>query len=64
MTGPGYVISTVRPYGPDLVIFEVVTDALQRLYVQMRSRQTDAASIDATIRAAIAGLAAKPSPVR
>lgn len=60
----GYVISTVRPAPGGNVMFEVVTDRLQRLYVQMPSARTSADEIDGTITAAIAALAAKPSPVR
>lgn len=60
----GYVISTVRPTGSGKVMFEVVTSGLQRLTVQMRSEQTSAENIDATITHAIAALYAKPSPVR
>lgn len=62
MNAPGYVISTVRPFGAGKVMFEVVTDGLQRLTVQMRSTQTDGPMIDATIQHAIAALYAKPSP--
>lgn len=60
----GYVVSTVRPHGSHKVMFEVVTDDLQRLTVQMRSERTSAEDIDATITHAIAALYAPPSPVR
>lgn len=60
----GYVVSTVRASGADKVMFEVVTDRLQRLTVQMRSRQTSAENIAATISHAIDALYAQPSPVR
>lgn len=60
----GYVISTVRASGADKVMFEVVTDRLQRLTVQMRSRQTSAENVAATIEHAIDALYAQPSPVR
>lgn len=64
MVPPVYVISTMRRSGTDKVIFEVVTDRQQRLFVAMRSRQTSAENIAATIEHAIEGLYAKPSPVR
>lgn len=60
----GYVISTVKPTGYNKVMLEVVTDQLQRLTVQMRSHDTSAEQIDATITHAIAALYARPSPVR
>lgn len=60
----GYVISSIRPAGSRKVMFEVVTSGLQRLTVQMRTEQTSAQDIDATITHAIAALYAKPSPVR
>lgn len=59
---PDYVISTVKASGADKVMFEVVTSGLQRLTVQMRSKQTSAENIAATIEHAIDALHAKPSP--
>lgn len=60
----GYVISTIRPTPAGHVVFEVVADNLQRLYVTMPSARTDAATIDATIRAALGALYRPPDPVR
>lgn len=62
--GVGYMISTTRAAGAGKVMFEVVTDDLQRLTVQMRSRQTSRENIDATIRHAIDALYTPPSPTR
>jgi hypothetical protein len=59
-----YVISTTRPTLTGNVVFEVVTDQLQRLYVTMPNRQTDGPTIDTTIRAALGALYRPPDPVR
>jgi hypothetical protein len=60
----GYVISGFREAPGGNVIVEVVTDRMQRLYVNMPRGRTDADQIDATIRHTIAGLYRPPDPVR
>lgn len=63
-TDAGYVISKVHSSRAGNPVFEVVTDQLQRLYIQMRRDRSDTEQIDATIRHTITALARKPSPVR
>ncbi len=58
-----YNISSLRAVPGDKVMFEVVTDRLQRIYVQMPSGQTTEANIDATIRAALGALYRPPDPI-
>jgi hypothetical protein len=59
-----YVISGFREAPGRNVIVEVVTDRLQRLYVNMPRARTSTVEIDLTIRHAIAALARPPDPVR
>lgn len=59
---PGdYVISTVRPGPGDLVVFEIVTDRLQRMHVTMPQARTTDTEIDGTIRATLAGVYRPPA---
>lgn len=58
-----YVVSTVRPAPGNNVMFEIVADNLQRLYVQMPFDRTDETTIDQTIRAALGALYRPPDPI-
>lgn len=59
---PGdYVLSTIRPGLGDLVVFEIVTDRLQRMHITMPQARTTGTEIDQTIRAALAGVYRPPA---
>lgn len=58
-----YTISRATRTRNDRVVIEIVAyPGLQRLHVMMPRAFTSAEEIDATIRAAIAGLQAEPKP--
>lgn len=61
---PGYVISTIRTAPSGAIVYELVTDHLQRMYVSVRRRFTDDATAHAVIDHAIAARYARPKPVR
>lgn len=59
-----YVISTIRTAPGGGVIYEVVTDRLQRAYVNVPRKFTDAATAHDVITHTLEALAARPKPVR
>lgn len=64
MPPAGYTVSSYTTTAAGLVVVEVVTDRLQRLFVAMPPRHTDAATIDAVIRHAIGALTPASRPFR
>lgn len=60
----GYVVSTIRAGIGPFVIYEIVTDRLQRMYVAVPRKHTDAATADDIIRHTIAARSAPGKPLR
>lgn len=60
----GYVISTIRAGIGPFVLYEIVTDRLQRMYVAIPRNLTDAATADDIIRHTITARSAPGKPLR
>jgi hypothetical protein len=57
-------VSTVRPDGRGNVIYEIVTDTLQRVHVTVPRTATDDRTAHSIIDAALVGIYARPKPTR
>lgn len=61
---PGYVVSTIRSGIGPFVLYEIVTDRLQRMYVAVPREHTDATTADDIIRHTITARSAPGEPLR
>lgn len=59
----GYVVSTIRAGVGPFAVYEIVTDRLQRLYVSIPRKHTDADTAATIIEHTIAGLAVRSKPI-